>query len=125
MKSRDGKTHRFRGGIFPRLSRFTVEHLLVLPLGALIALVWANTAAESYSRLTFPMTFLVNDVAMVLLFGLIFDPMHRIEGDRPVAPRSTRSRAPDPYLPAWTSALPALISAYNCLSAVSDRPDPR
>jgi hypothetical protein len=26
----------------PRLSQFAVEHLLLLPLGAVIALVWAN-----------------------------------------------------------------------------------
>ena len=31
----------------PRLSRFAVEHLLLLPLGALIALVWANVGPES------------------------------------------------------------------------------
>ena len=54
MKSDDGQKYQPRG-IFPRLSRFTVEHLLALPLGALIALVWVNTAAESYVRLTFAM----------------------------------------------------------------------
>jgi Na+:H+ antiporter, NhaA family len=57
--------------MLPRLSWFAVEHLLVLPLGALIALVWANTGPESYFRLTSAMTFLVNDVAMVVFFGLI------------------------------------------------------
>ena len=29
----------------PRLSQFALEHLLLLPLGALIALVWVNTRA--------------------------------------------------------------------------------
>jgi Na+:H+ antiporter, NhaA family len=57
--------------MLPRLSRFAVEHLLVLPLGALIALVWANTGPESYFRSTGTMTFLVNDVAMVVFFGVI------------------------------------------------------
>ena len=57
--------------MLPRLSSFAVEHLLVLPLGAQIALVWANTGPESYFRLTVPMTFLVNDVGMVVFFGLI------------------------------------------------------
>jgi NhaA family Na+:H+ antiporter len=63
--------HQSRRGMLPRLSQFAVDHLLLLPLGALIAMVWANTAAESYFRLTSPMTFLVNDVAMVAFFGLI------------------------------------------------------
>jgi Na+:H+ antiporter, NhaA family len=67
----DEKKHQPRGGTLPRLSRFAVEHLIVLPLGAVIALVWVNTAPESYFRLTIPMTFLVNDVAMVVFFGLI------------------------------------------------------
>jgi NhaA family Na+:H+ antiporter len=57
--------------MLPRLSVFAVEHLLVLPLGALIALVWANTAPESYFRSTGAMSFLVNDVAMVVFFGVI------------------------------------------------------
>jgi NhaA family Na+:H+ antiporter len=55
----------------PRLSRFAVEHLALLPLGALIALVWVNTAPESYYRLTFAISFAVNDVAMVLFFALM------------------------------------------------------
>jgi Na+:H+ antiporter, NhaA family len=71
LKVDAGKKHQHRGGRLPRLSRFAVEHLLVLPLGAVIALGWANTAPESYFRLTIPMTFLVNDVAMVVFFGLI------------------------------------------------------
>jgi len=42
-----------------------------LPLGALIALVWVNTAPESYSVFTSAMSFAVNDVAMVLFFALM------------------------------------------------------
>jgi NhaA family Na+:H+ antiporter len=55
----------------PRLSRFAVEHLLLLPLGALIALVWVNTAPESYYRFSFATSFAVNDVAMMLFFALM------------------------------------------------------
>jgi Na+:H+ antiporter, NhaA family len=55
----------------PRLSQFAVEHLLLLPLGALLALVWANTAPESYYRFNFAVSFAVNDVAMTLFFALI------------------------------------------------------
>ena len=50
---------------------FAVEHLLMLPAGAAIALVWVNMAPEKYYRITGPIEFAVTDVAMVLFFGLI------------------------------------------------------
>jgi NhaA family Na+:H+ antiporter len=65
-----GLRHRVRTTV-PRLSRFAVEHLLLLPLGALIALVWVNVAPESYYSSTFTIAFAVNDVAMVLFFALM------------------------------------------------------
>lgn len=65
-----GLRHRVRSTV-PRLSRFAIEHLLLLPLGVVIALVWANTAPESYYRFTFSIAFVVNDVAIALFFGLI------------------------------------------------------
>ena len=57
--------------VLPRLSQFALEHLLLLPLGALIALLWVNTAAESYFTFTYAIAFAVNDVAMVFFFALI------------------------------------------------------
>src|SRR5262245_36272801 len=59
------------GSTLPRLWAFAVEHLLVLPVGAVVALVWANTAPESYFRVAHAMSFAVNDVAMVFFFALI------------------------------------------------------
>jgi NhaA family Na+:H+ antiporter len=56
---------------FPRLSTFAVEHLLLLPLGAAIALAWVNTAPESYYRFTYAIAFAVNDVAMMFFFALM------------------------------------------------------
>jgi NhaA family Na+:H+ antiporter len=55
----------------PRLSRFAVEHLLLLPLGAIIALVWVNALPESYFLFAYAIAFPVNDIAMVFFFGLI------------------------------------------------------
>src|SRR5688572_5964832 len=62
----------------PRRSRsvvrwwhFAGEHLLMLPAGAAIALVWVNMAPESYYQITGAAGFFVRDVAMVLFFGLI------------------------------------------------------
>ena len=55
----------------PRIWQFTTEYLLLLPIGAAIALAWANIEPESYFNTTLAIEFWVNDVAMVLFFGLI------------------------------------------------------
>ena len=55
----------------PRLWHFAAEYLLLLPIGAAIAVIWANTAPESYFRVTAALQFIVNDVAMVFFFGLV------------------------------------------------------
>jgi NhaA family Na+:H+ antiporter len=64
-------TRRARPGRMPRLWHFAVEYLLLLPIGAVVALVWVNTAPESYFRVTGLLRFPVNDLAMTLFFGLI------------------------------------------------------
>jgi NhaA family Na+:H+ antiporter len=64
------RPHRWRS-TFPRLSRFALEHLLLLPLGAVLALVWVNTWPESYYRFAYAIAFAVNDVAMVFFFALM------------------------------------------------------
>jgi NhaA family Na+:H+ antiporter len=53
------------------LRQFAVDHLLLLPLGALLAIVWANISAESYYRFSYAIDFWVNDIAMALFFGLL------------------------------------------------------
>jgi NhaA family Na+:H+ antiporter len=55
----------------PRLWHFAAEYLLLLPIGAAIAVIWANSAPESYFRVTASLQFIVNDVAMVFFFGLV------------------------------------------------------
>jgi len=62
--------HRVRSAV-PRLSRFAFEHLLLLPLGVIIALAWVNTAPESYYSFTFSIAFVVNDVGIAFFFALI------------------------------------------------------
>jgi NhaA family Na+:H+ antiporter len=61
---------RFRTTV-PRLSRFVTEHLLLLPLGAIIAMTWVNLDPESYYPFTYSIAFAVNQVAMVLFFALV------------------------------------------------------
>jgi NhaA family Na+:H+ antiporter len=57
---------------WPReLLQFATDHFLLLPIGGLIALVWANTAPESYFSLAQELRFVVNDIGMALFFALI------------------------------------------------------
>ena len=53
------------------LFHFTIDHFLLLPLGGLIALIWANTRPESYFTLTHNLAFVVNEIGMALFFALI------------------------------------------------------
>ena len=87
----------------PTMSRFAVEHLLLLPLGALVALVWANTAAESYFRFSFSATFIVNDVAMAIFFAVITKEI-------------VEATAPGGVLHPWGRALLPLIAAVGAIA---------
>jgi len=51
--------------------QFALDHFLLLPLGGLIALVWANLAPESYFSIAIPLRFPVNDIGMALFFALV------------------------------------------------------
>ncbi len=53
------------------LVHFVMDRFLLLPLGAAIALVWANMAAESYFRFSFTLAFAVNEIAMALFLALV------------------------------------------------------
>jgi NhaA family Na+:H+ antiporter len=64
------RRRRLRAAL-PRLSKFAIEHLLLLPLGAAIALVWVNAAPESYYSFSFRLAFAVNEVAMAIFFAVI------------------------------------------------------
>jgi hypothetical protein len=48
-----------------------VEFSLVLPVGAVVALVWANSAHASYERFASALHFAVNDVGMAFFFALV------------------------------------------------------
>ncbi len=113
-----GLRHRMRTTV-PRLSRFAVEHLLLLPLGGLIALVWVNTAPESYYTFTFSIAFGVNDVAMAIFFALITKEI--VEATAPGGVLHPWRRAMLPVVAAMTAAaLTALI--YVRVSDALDEP---
>jgi NhaA family Na+:H+ antiporter len=54
-----------------RVLRYATDRFLLLPIGAGVALVWANTAAESYFRFAHGLAFLVNEVGMAFFLALI------------------------------------------------------
>jgi NhaA family Na+:H+ antiporter len=62
---------RGRRSRLPELWHFATEYVVDLPLGAALALIWANADPERYYRVVQAAGFLVNDVAMVAFFGLI------------------------------------------------------
>jgi NhaA family Na+:H+ antiporter len=60
--------HRWSRG---RWIRYVRDRFLLLPLGAIIALVWANTAAESYFRFSHALAFGVNEIGMAVFLALV------------------------------------------------------
>jgi NhaA family Na+:H+ antiporter len=62
--------HRDRH-IMLRLFRGALNRFLLLPLGAVIALTWANTEPESYFRFSHALAFPVNEIAMAFFLALI------------------------------------------------------
>jgi len=54
-----------------RLYRFVVDRFLLLPLGAAIAMVWANTDGESYFRMAHAWAWPVNEIGMAFFLALI------------------------------------------------------
>jgi NhaA family Na+:H+ antiporter len=53
-----------------RAARFA-ENYLVVPLGAILAMIWANSAPESYFSFALSSSFLVNSVGMALFFAFV------------------------------------------------------
>ena len=48
-----------------------IDSFLLLPIGMLAAVVWANTAGVSYFRFAHALRFIVNDIGMVFFVGLV------------------------------------------------------
>lgn len=54
-----------------RPSEFVIDSMLALPLGCLIALVWANTLPETYYRMSHALAFFVNDIALAFFLAIV------------------------------------------------------
>jgi Na+:H+ antiporter, NhaA family len=59
-------THQTR-----KLVHFVFDRYLLLPLGAIVALVWVHAAAESYFAFSIRLSFLTNEIAMAIFLGLV------------------------------------------------------
>ena len=116
---RTGAATSSRDRGFPRLWHFASEYLLALPLGAVLALVWANTDPERYFRLVHAAAFLVNDVAMVLFFALITKEI--VEATAPGGVLHPWRRAALPVVASLvTAAVP--LALFAALVRVFDEP---
>ena len=95
---------------WPGLWHFATEYLLLLPLGAAVALVWANAAPDSYFHTAFALDFLVNDVLMALFFGLMMKEV--VEATTPGGVLHPWRRAALPLVAAGgLTVVPALVFA--------------
>jgi len=91
----------------PQLWHFAVEHLLLLPIGAAIALVWVNVDPEGYYRMAYALTFPVNNIGLAVFFALMTKEV-------------VEATAPDGVLHPWRRALlPAIVAvAATAVSAL-------
>jgi len=106
--SHDASTSAPRPGRVPRLTLFALEHLLLLPLGAVVALVWVNLDAESYYRFSLASAFIVNEIAMAFFFGLMMKEV--VEATAPGGVLHTWRRVLLPVIAAiGATVVPALI----------------
>jgi len=64
-------THSHPYRVVARAIRLTIGRFLLVPIGAVIALVWANTASESYFQFALRLSFFVNEIGMALFFALL------------------------------------------------------
>jgi Na+:H+ antiporter, NhaA family len=54
-----------------RIVRVVLDRFLLLPIGAALALIWANTASESYFVFAHRLSFVVNEIGMAFFFALL------------------------------------------------------
>lgn len=87
-----------------RVVDYVIEHSLVLPLGAIIALAWANLSYATYARVAQTLEFPVNDVGMVFFFAL-------------AAKEVVEATAPGGALHTWRRAVLPGVAAVGGMAA--------
>jgi NhaA family Na+:H+ antiporter len=91
-----------------RAFEYVMERSLLLPLGAAMALVWANLSHTTYARVARALEFPINDVGMVFFFALATKEV--VEATAPGGALHTWRRAALPAVAAGGGmAAPAII----------------
>ena len=83
-----------------RAWRKALPYYPLLPLGAVVAIVWANTASESYFRVAQALAFPVNDIGVAFGLGSLAQEVLEATG-------------PDGSMPSWRHVLLAVIVAVG------------
>lgn len=108
---------RFR---FRRALEFAVENSLLMVLGTVIALIWANVDPAGYEAAVHPLHFAVNDIGMVFFFGLAVKEI--IEATAPGGALHSFRRASVPVIAAVGGMVgPAVL--YVGLATVASAPE--
>jgi NhaA family Na+:H+ antiporter len=105
-----------------RVLQFAIANSLLILLGAVIGLVWANIDPEGYEAAVSPLHFAVNDVGMVFFFGLAVKEI--VEATAPGESLHSLRRAAVPIIAAVGGmAGPAIL--YLALATAAGAPELR
>src|SRR3954470_19771059 len=90
------------------LLQFLLDNSLLLAIGAIVGLIWANIDASSYHAATSRAAFIVNDVGMVFFFALMTKEV--FEATLPGGPLASRRKAAVPvFAAAGGMVIPAAV----------------
>ena len=105
---------------FRKAVEFAVENSLLMVLGTLIALIWANLDADSYDGAVHALHFAVNDVGMVFFFGLAVKEI--IEATAPGGALHSFKRAAVPVIAA-VGGMVGPAAVYIAFAIMADAPE--
>lgn len=105
---------------FRKAMEFAVENSLLMVLGTVIALIWANTDPAGYEAAVHPLHFAVNDIGMVFFFGLAVKEI--IEATAPGGALHSFRRASVPVIAA-VGGMAGPAAVYVTLATVAGAPE--
>lgn len=100
--------------------RFASENSLLMVLGTVIALAWANVDPPGYAKAVHPLHFVVNDVGMVFFFGLAVKEI--IEATAPSGALHSLRRAAVPVVAA-VGGMAGPAAVYVTLAILMGAPE--
>jgi hypothetical protein len=101
-----------------RIVRFAADHYMVVPLGSILALAWANTRADSYFTFAHSWSLAVNDLGMTLFFALVTQEI--VEATMPGGALGTWRRALVPIVAATGGPLGSVLLYLGYLRYVGE-----